>query len=218
MPGLFVPEERKSARPAVLGLTGGIGSGKSSVASRFVELRVPVLDLDEVGYQVTLPGSEALAALVKQFGSSILDGDGLNRAKLAEICFASDENTRLLNRIVHPFIWQQADAWLQQQDSPYVVIEASVLIESGGCERVDRVLVVMAEEQARKSRVLERANMNDERFESIVARQCDDEIRLNSADYLIQNNSDIESLNSEVDALHGKLIGLFGGNSLVDTL
>lgn len=183
----------------------------------FVELGVPVLDLDRVGHQVTLPGSEGLAALVKQFGKAILDGDSLNRIRLAEICFASEEKTLLLNRIVHPLIWQQADVWKHQQKTPYVVIEASVLIESGGSDRVDSTIVVMSDMQSRKSRVLKRGNMSEEMFDAVVARQCDDETRLNYADHLIKNDRDIETLNLEVGALHRKLIALLGGDALVDT-
>ncbi|MDX8402798.1 MAG: dephospho-CoA kinase [Mariprofundaceae bacterium] len=213
-----MPDKKIRSSPVVIGLTGGIGSGKSSVASIFIELGIPVLDLDRVGYQVTLPGSEGLAALVKQFGEVILDDDRLNRAKLAEICFSSDEKTQQLNRIIHPLIWEQADVWKRQQQAIYVVIEASVLIESGGCDRVDYILVVMADMQTRKSRVLARGNINEETFESIVVRQCDDDTRLNYADDLIQNDQDIRALNLEVKGLHKKLTGLFSGNSLVDTL
>lgn len=202
-------DEGVHAGATVVGLTGGIGSGKSTVASMFAELGVPVLDLDKVGHRVTAPGSEGLAALTRQFGEEILDGDELNRRRLAAICFASDEKTRQLNSIVHPLIWQQAEHWQKKQRTAYTVIEASVLIESGGCERVDRLIVVMAELPIRRRRVLQRGNVSDATFNTIVARQCDDQARLRHADDVIDNNGDIEALRAQVEALHAGLTGHF---------
>ncbi len=197
--------------PAIVGLTGGIGSGKSTVASMFAELGVPVLDLDRVGHQVTAPGSEGLAALIEEFGNEILDGSALNRERLASICFANEQATRQLNMILHPLIWREAEAWVGRQHSVYVVLEASVLIESGGCDRVDRIVVVMASVQARKGRVLARGNMDAAMFESIVARQCDDDMRLSLADEVIRNDRDIGALHIQVEALHARLMEQFGG-------
>jgi len=177
----------------------------------FVDLGIPVLDLDKVGYQVIEPGSKGLAALVEHFGEVILDGKKLNRARLAEICFASDDKTQQLNRIVHPLIWQEANRWQKNQRTAYTVIEASALIESGGCDRVDSIVVVMAGMQVRKYRALKRNNMIEKTFDAITARQCSDDQRLNIADYLIQNDDDMKALKMEVNALHTKLAEHFGG-------
>ncbi len=177
----------------------------------FVDLGIPVLDLDKVGYQVTKPGSKGLAALVEHFGEIILDGKKLNRARLAEICFASDDKTQQLNRIVHPLIWQEANRWQKKQRTAYTVIEASALIESGGGERVDIIVVVIAGMQTRKYRALKRKGMTEKTFDAIIARQCSDDQRLNTADYLIRNNGDMKALKREVNALHTKLAEHFGG-------
>ncbi|HKI59902.1 MAG TPA: dephospho-CoA kinase [Mariprofundaceae bacterium] len=195
--------------PAVVGLTGGIGSGKSTVASMFAALGVPVLDLDEVGRRVTAPGSDGLEALVLQFGHKILDGDQLNRRKLAEISFACSEKTAQLNNIVHPLIWQEEESWRCQQHAPYLLIEASVLIESKGYDRMDHLVVVMADLAIRRERVLQRRGMNEPLFESIIDRQCDDADRLRLADDIVENNSDIESLQANVESLHLRLTERF---------
>lgn len=203
----------KSARPspARVGLTGGIGSGKSTVATMFSALDVPILDLDEVGRQVTAVGSEGFDALVQQFGEGILDGEQLNRGRLAQVCFASSEKTTQLNNILHPLIWQQEEQWIhEQKHASYLLIEASVLIESKGYERMDRLVVVMTDLAIRRERVMQRSGMSQALFESIIARQCDDADRLRLADDIIENNSDIKSLQNHVESLHMRLTERFG--------
>lgn len=201
----------KRTDTATVGLTGGIGSGKSLVASMFSELGIPVLDLDVVGRQVTAPGSDGLRMLAEQFGDEILDGDRLNRKRLAEICFSSSEKTLQLNNIIHPLIWQEEIRWKAKQNAPYLLIEASVLIESKGYGRMDHLIVVMADVKTRRERVMQRSGMSKVMFESIVARQCDDAERLRLADDVIENNGNIDSLQADVELLHRRLLNRFGG-------
>lgn len=196
--------------PALIGLTGGIGSGKSTVATIFSGLGTPVLDLDMVGQQVTASNPEALAALVKAFGQEILDGDRLNRKRLADICFPSREKTEQLNGILHPLIWQQMADWREEQRAAYVIIEASALIESGGCDRMEATIVVMADLAVRKLRVLSRGRQTAPSFESIVKIQCSDEERIGHADFIIHNDGAVEMLKEKVERLHGLLTGQFG--------
>jgi len=197
---------RKQPRPAAVGLTGGIGSGKSTAAAMFADLGVPVLDLDRVGNEVVEPGSEGLAALVHEFGKEILLADGcLDRKKLARKCFASKAATERLNGILHPLIWEREETWLAGQDAPYAVIEASVLIESGGAARMDAVVVVLADMSLRRKRVVELRGLSAERFEAVVARQCGDDERREVADYLIENDADLEALRRQVTQLHETL-------------
>lgn len=204
-------DDVKRRRPAVVGLTGGIGSGKSLVASMFSELGVPILDLDEVGRQVTASDSDGLRMLVQQFGDEILDGKQLNRKRLAEICFASSEKTEQLNNIVHPLIWKEEKRWIAGHDAPYLLIEASVLIESKGYDRMDHLVVVIADIGIRRDRVLQRHGISEEMFESILARQCNDADRLRLADQTIENNGDINSLRESVESVHTRLLKRFGG-------
>jgi len=196
--------------PAIIGLTGGIGSGKSSVASIFLMLEVPVLDLDRVGEQIIDSSPDILPALVQAFGYEILDGDMLNRKRLAEICFSSRDKTELLNSILHPLIWQEMDSWVKKQKQTYVIVEASVLIESGGCDRMDATVVVMAELPARRQRVVSRGDQTGAVFDNIVKLQCSDDERRSHADFTIYNDSNVESLELDVKALNGLLIKQFG--------
>ena len=189
-----------------IGLTGGIGSGKSTVAAMFAGLGIAVLDLDQVGRDVVLPGSEGLQQLVSCFGLTILTADGtLNRSALAQHCFADAAETAKLNAIMHPLIQQAEDRWFEQQHAAYAIIEASVLLESGGASRMDSVLVVLADEALRCERVLARGDRNRQEFKAIVARQCDDKKRRAMADFVIENTSNSSALEKKVRAIHDSL-------------
>jgi len=193
-----------------VGLTGGIGSGKSSVAAIFAKHGVPVLDLDMVGRSVVEPGSVGLNALRDRFGEFIVDADGsLNRGALAQHCFADAGETNKLNAILHPLIHQAEDQWLARQQGCYAVIEASVLLESGGADRMDAVVVVLADTELRRQRVLLRGDRNRQQFDAIVDRQCSDEQRKKNADEIIENSSNLEVLKQQVDVIHNKFLRRF---------
>ncbi len=189
-----------------IGLTGGIGSGKSTVAAMFAELGVPVLDLDKVGHGLVLPGTSGLQQLVETFGDGILNQDAsLNRRKLAQRCFSDAGQTRKLNAIMHPLIWQAEATWLQQQQSGYAMIEASVLLESGGAERMDAVVVVLADVELRRRRVLARGGRSESEFNVIVERQVSDATRREAADFIITNNESMAAVQQQVLKTHALL-------------
>jgi len=191
---------------ARVGLTGGIGSGKSTVANIFSRFGIPVLDLDEVGKRLTSQ-PDHLAILVNAFSDRILHGDGsLDRHELARICFSDAEKTEHLNRIMHPPIWDAMETWLARQHACYALIEASVLIESGGVSRMDDVVVIVADESIRRERVLASRGMSAAYFDAIVQRQCNDDIRCATADYVIRNNADLSVLHTKIDVLHHQLM------------
>jgi len=190
---------------ARVGLTGGIGSGKSTVAQMFAGLAVPVLDLDQLGRDIVSPGSKGLKELISTFGDRFLQPDGcLNRSALAEYCFTDADRTARLNAVMHPLIREAEAQWLKKQSvkSPYAVIEASVLLESGGATRMNVVLVVLADEQLRCQRVLARGDRDVEQFKAIVARQCTNDERRRMADIIIENNNSINALKESVLKLH----------------
>jgi len=192
--------------PHRIGLTGGIGSGKSTVAEMFAALDVPVLDLDRVGQDVVQAGSPGLNKLVKVFGTDVLNQDGsLNRKALGQRCFADAERTAKLNAVMHPLIWQAEEDWLGQQQGDYVVIEASVLLESGGVGRMDAVIVVLADVALRCQRVLRRGRQSESEFEAVVSRQCDDIDRRRAADYVIDNSGSLTALQQQVLNIHTAL-------------
>jgi|UPI00037C1185 dephospho-CoA kinase len=185
--------------PHRIGLTGGIGSGKSTVAGIFAGLGIPVLDLDKVGQTVVQTGSSGLEQLVDAFGANILNHDGsLNRRALAQYCFPDAARTAKLNAIMHPLIWQAEEDWLSQQHGDYAIIEASVLLESGSAGRMDAVIVVLADLALRRKRVLGRGDYSTEEFDAIVARQCSDTTRREAADFMIINEGSLAQLRQQV--------------------
>jgi len=189
-----------------IGLTGGIGSGKSTAAKMLSELGVPVLDLDKVGREM-LNQENIQAQLREAFGEIICDQDGnINRTSLASLAFKDTVNTQKLNAILHPAIRAYEAVWLSQQSSLYVVIEASVLLESGAGMRMDSVVVVLADVAIRQARVLARGKQDKIMFDAIIRRQCDDRTRLEAADYVLQNNATLEHLKAQVESLHRKLL------------
>jgi dephospho-CoA kinase len=187
----------------MIGLTGGIGSGKSTVAAIFAEFGVPVLDLDQIGHNLAATDDECLCQLVAAFGKKILLADGsLNRKALAAHCFSDANETARLNAIMHPLIWHEEEDWLNRQQSDYVIIEASVLLESGGAKRMDAVIVILANESIRLQRVLARDHQNEMEFRTILARQCNDNTRVRMADHVIKNNGSLQQLRKHVLTVH----------------
>jgi len=188
------------------GLTGGIGSGKSTVVSIFSNLGVPVLDLDQVGKNIIDEEPIILEQLVQNFGSNILNVDHtLNRKKMASLVFSSTEKTKALNALLHPLIQKREQRWREQQMASFAIIEASVLIESGGYSRMDGLIVVDASLNLREQRVLNRGKQDQAMLKRIINQQCDDKTRCKLANYILNNNHDIESLTNEVIALYQTL-------------
>ena len=188
------------------GLTGGIGSGKSTTAQLFADLGVPILDLDKLGH-TALTQNDIKAKLIQAFGESILDGNEIKRGKLAKLAFASQENTQTLNQIMHPTIQQLEQRWREKQTAPYAIIEASVLIESGGRKRMHGLIVMMWSQAIRERRLIARGTPSKEQIQTILQRQCSDAQRLELADYVLDNEADLQSLAAQVKALRQKLWG-----------
>lgn len=192
-----------------IGLTGGIGSGKSTLAGMLERLGAPVLDLDALGRELHNEAG-CRDALTAAFGDGILDAGGrVDRVELGRLCFADADRMAELNRIMHPRIWQREVAWLDRQSAPYALIEASVLIESGGASRMDAVVVVLADDGVRRQRVMRRPGMNGARFDAIVRHQCSDAERRAAADYIIDNNADLGVLEVSAVGLHRSLLKRF---------
>jgi len=188
------------------GLTGGIGSGKSTVVQMFADLGVPTLDLDEVGKVVIQALPEVTEKLVAAFGQSIVDENrALLRKSLARVAFASAESTQQLNRIIHPYIVAYESDWKAKQTAPFCMIEASVLIESSGVARMDGLLVVFADMELRRQRVLQRNQGDGALFNKIVQQQCSDEQRHAVADFALENNQSLDVLRQQVLQLYTKL-------------
>ena len=199
-------------RPLRVGLTGGIASGKSTVAARFVELGVPVLDADVSARRVVAPGSDGLNEVLRRFGRSLLRPDGtLDRAALRSMIFADPAARQDLEAILHPRIRADMDAAADAVSDPYLVMAVPLLIESGSARaRVDRILVVDIPEEAQIARLLQRDGGGRQQAHAILATQAERSTRLGAADDVLDNSGDVAALRDGVDALHRKYLQLAG--------
>jgi len=198
--------------PWILGLTGGIGSGKSAAAQRFVELGVHLVDADQAARWVVEPGRPALASLVERFGPGVLLEDGhLNRAALRELIFADPEQRRWVEALLHPLIGQEIFSYLAKAESPYAVFVSPLMIESGQYRRTDRLLVIDAPQSLQVERTLLRDQTSPEQVQAILKAQASREERLRHADDVLVNDRNIAWLHAEVDRLHTFYLTLRGG-------
>lgn len=192
-----------------IGLTGGIGCGKSTVADLFAQHHVPVIDSDLIAREVLAPGQPALGEIVQTFGRQMLQADGqLDRSALREAVFHDRKALERLNAIVHPRVREAIAADLGQIDAAYCLVVVPLLIEAGMTDLVDRILVVDCDRDMQLARILGRDGMTRELAAAILASQADRETRLEQADDVIDNNGGIDSLSAQVDALDRRYRGL----------
>ncbi len=192
----------------VLGVTGGIATGKSNVAGMFRALGAVVVSADELAREVVVPGAAALPKLVERFGESILLGDGtLNRKALAEIIFADPEARVALNAIMHPAIADLAEQrlWELSRGQGLVVYEAPLLFEAGAEGRVDAVLVVTADEQQQVRRLMARDEIGELAARARIAAQMPLAEKVRRADYVIDNSGTLLQAEAQVRELFGRL-------------
>ncbi len=187
----------------LVGLTGGVASGKSTVCRGFAEHGVEIVDADIIARDVVAPESQGLQEIVNAFGPSVVDESGaLRRDVLREIVFSNTAKRRELEAITHPRIrqalWQQAKA----AKSPYVVLAVPLLIEGGLNHAVDRVAVVDVTEDVQRQRLAARDGSSEEQIEQMIAAQTSRQSRLSAADDIIDNSGPLTALQAQIDALH----------------
>ena len=188
-----------------VGLTGGIGSGKSTVKACFDELGVPTIDADEISHRITKPGQAAFNEVVALFGEQSLDDTGnLDRRRLRELVFNEPALKKRLEAIIHPRVRAEIHAFTRQVDYPYCVICIPLLLETGAQTTVDRVLVVDAPEELQVARVSLRDNAEEQQTRSIIRSQVGREQRLHAAHDIIVNDGNINDLRTRVESLHEK--------------
>lgn len=187
----------------VVGLTGGIGCGKTTVMQGFNALGVQSVDADIVAREVVMPGTPALNAISGHFGKQVLNADGsLNRAALRERIFNHAADKAWLEQLLHPAIRQSLLAQLNALTSPYVLLVAPLLLENKLNSVVNRVLVVDLPEQLQRQRAMTRDNANAEQIDAIMAAQLSRQDRLAQADDIIRNDSTLEALQQQIMPLH----------------
>ncbi|MBO3276739.1 dephospho-CoA kinase [Pseudomonas schmalbachii] len=199
-------------KPWILGLTGGIGSGKSAAAAHFSAMGVHMVDADHASRWVVEPGRPALERIVDRFGDAMLLADGnLNRAALRERIFTSEEERRWLEQLLHPLIRQEIVTNLAQAESPYAILVSPLLVESGQNQMTQRVLVVDTPEHLQLQRTMRRDNVPEEQVRAILKAQAQREDRLKHADDVLVNDADLDHLQRQVERLHDFYLSLRGG-------
>ncbi len=187
-----------------VGITGGIGSGKSTVCAILAEFGVAVYDSDSRAKRLMNEDNTLRERLVERFGSEVYCAEGLNRIYLAERVFGNPEELKALNAIVHPAVMDDFDRWALEQEGSYVVLESAILFEASLDKRVDVSVAVMAPEELRIERAMQRDGAQREQIVARMNNQISDQERVERAKYTIVN-IDIDNLRSDVEQLHRRL-------------
>ena len=201
-------------KPWILGLTGGIGSGKSAAAKYFGDLGVHTVDADHAARWVVEPGQPALGKITEHFGNHVLQSDGqLDRAVLREKIFRNPEQRRWLETLLHPLIGKAISENLQMADSPYAILVSPLLIESGQHQLTQRILVVDTPEALQIQRTIARDQVSEEQVQAIIQAQASRALRLSKAQDILLNDRDLGWMKSEVERLHDFYLNLRGAQS-----
>ncbi len=198
----------------ILGLTGGIGSGKSAAAQHFMDLGVHTVDADHAARWVVEPDRPALAQIAAHFGAGVLLADGqLDRGALRTQIFQNPEERRWLEALLHPLIRQEIISNLAKAQSPYAILVSPLLVESGQHLLTQRVLVIDTPEQLQLERTMQRDQVNEAQVQAILKAQASREERLRHADDVLLNDRDINWLQAEVERLHRFYLTLHTGQA-----
>lgn len=193
----------------VVGLTGGIGSGKTAATDHFARLGITIVDADQASRVIVEPGKPALAEIAETFGTDIINADGtLNRAALRSIVFADPAQRKTLERITHPRIAEEIARQLQASTSPYTILVSPLLFESSQHRFAQRKLVIDAPEAEQKNRAAKRDGVSAEQISAIMAAQLSREARCAQADDVILNDGELSHLHAAVEKLHQQYLEL----------
>ena len=194
--------------PFIIVLTGGIGSGKSSVAAIFKTLGAAVIDTDQIAHRLTAPGQPGARAIVDQFGPEYLRIDGaLDRDRMRNLAFSDAAARKKLEGVLHPLIRAEVNAEVQRAQAPYIVIVVPLLIETGTYrDLAQRVLVVDCSEEQQLARAIRRDGLAAEAVRAIIASQTGRAERLRHADDIVHNEAGLDALNADVNVLHRRYL------------
>ena len=197
----------------VVGLTGGIACGKSTVADMFADLGIPVVDADDLAREVVEPGQQGLQMIVDEFGKGVLDESGrLDRKKVGEMVFNDEGARTTLNAIMHPLIGAAGAKHMmayQDDPAPYLLYEAALLVETRAYEAFSALIVVSAEESIQRLRLVARDGFTPAEANARIESQLPIEQKAAVADYVVTNNGDLDSTRQQVAAIHEELVARF---------
>lgn len=192
---------------ALVGLTGGIGSGKTTVANFFKELGIPVYIADTEAKALMNRSKVIKRKLIALFGENAYQEGKLNREYLSQQIFNDKDLLQKMNAIVHPKVASHFKRWVKKQDAPYVISEAAILFENGSYKKYDYIITVTAPEHVRLKRVMSRDNSSEKKVKSVMDNQWKDAEKIKLSDFVIQNIS-LEEAKAQVQQIHKKLLQL----------
>ena len=194
-----------------VGLTGGIGSGKTTIADKFAELGIELIDADQLSRQAVEPGSSALQEITTHFGDSVVTDKGeLDRKTLREIVFHAPEERKWLEQLLHPVISELIKAGLRDCKSSYCLLVSPLLLETNQHLLADRILVIDVSKECQLQRAMQRDGSDEETIRAIIAAQIDRNARLEAADDIFNNELPLDSIDTRVLELHEKYLRLAG--------
>lgn len=194
----------------IVGLTGGIGCGKSSASQFFSDLGIDVIDTDVIARKLTKPHGLAISLILNTFGDTLFAADGsLDREKMRNLIFSDSDSRLKLEKILHPLILKETVQQIAQTKSSYIIIVVPLLFETNDYDNIiQRILIVDCEEQQQILRTIARSNLSEQQVRAIMAAQISRKARLQKADDIIINNQDIDYLKAQVNQLHHKYLNL----------
>jgi dephospho-CoA kinase len=190
-----------------VGLTGGIGSGKSTIAKIFEVLGIPVYYADDAAKKIMNSDEELKSAIIEQFGEESYINDQLNRSYIASLVFNDKEKLALLNSLTHPATIRDANKWMERQTSPYTIKEAALIFESGSAEHLDYVIGVYTPLALRIKRIMDRDHITKEEVQLRMSRQIDEDIKMRLCDTVIVND-ELQLVTTQVLQLHEQLLAM----------
>lgn len=198
---MFYLQSMKSIQPKIIGLTGGIGSGKTTAAKYFEELGFPLYNSDLRAKELQNNNTEVIQAITDVFGPEAYVNGEMNRPYIASITFTDKTKLQALNAIVHPAVFKDFNDWYHQLNTPYIIKEAAILIESGSYKNCDLIITVNADLEKRIERTIKRDNLQREQVEARIKNQLSDEERASYADFVIDNSKDLSHLYHQIDEI-----------------
>lgn len=191
----------KINKPKIIGITGGIGSGKTTAAKYFEALGFPLYNSDQRARMIQNNNPEVIQAIKNVFGDESYTSEGMNRPYIASKTFKDKELLQQLNAIVHPAVFKDFKDWIEQQHTDFVIKEAAILIESGSYKDCDLIISVIADQEIRITRTIKRDGLTREQVEARMKNQLSDEERKEYSDYIIDNSQDLMHLQQQVKNL-----------------
>tara|TARA_B100000614_G_scaffold148984_1_gene132212 strand:- start:2818 stop:3411 length:594 start_codon:yes stop_codon:yes gene_type:complete len=192
----------------IIGLTGGIGSGKSAAANFFIELGIDVIDADDISKNVLTENNKAKKAFIEKFGDHYIQNNKIDREALREDIFKDKIKRKTLESIIHPAVREEILKFINDSDSIYKIVMVPLIVETNSADFYDKIIVVDCENNLQIERASSRDNQTKENIINIISNQASREERLKIADFIISNNSNLEHLKNSVIKIHQKILGI----------